>query len=154
MNCWKVVSYLPCILVRVSIAAMKHHDHGGSWRRKHLFSLHIHIAVHHQRKAGLELTQGRNLEVGADAEAMEGCCLLDCFILLSYRTQDHKPRDYSTHSGLPLPLLRLLIEKTPYSSILWAFPQGKVFCLTTPALAKFTHRTSQDTVLIKNSSGP
>jgi hypothetical protein len=39
----------------------------------------FHIAVHHQRKAGPELTQGRNLESGADAEDMEGCCLLDCF---------------------------------------------------------------------------
>jgi hypothetical protein len=35
----------------------------------------------------------RNLEAGADAEAMEGCCL-----------QDHQPRDGTTHSGLS-PLL-------------------------------------------------
>jgi hypothetical protein len=27
---------------------------------------------------GQELKQGRNLEAGADAEAMEECCLLDC----------------------------------------------------------------------------
>jgi len=40
--------------------------------RKGLFSLHLHIAVHHQRKSGLELIQGRNLEAGADAEAVEG----------------------------------------------------------------------------------
>jgi hypothetical protein len=39
----------------------------------------FHIAVHHQRKSGQELTQGRNLEAGADAEAMERCCLLACF---------------------------------------------------------------------------
>ena len=32
----------------------------------------FHIAVHHQRKSGHELTQGRNLEAGADTEAMEG----------------------------------------------------------------------------------
>jgi hypothetical protein len=31
-----------------------------------------HIAVHHQRKSRQELTQGRNLEAGVDAEAMEG----------------------------------------------------------------------------------
>jgi hypothetical protein len=37
-----------------------------------------HNAVHHQRKSGLELTQGRNLEAGADAGAKEGCCLLAC----------------------------------------------------------------------------
>jgi hypothetical protein len=32
-----------------------------------------------KRKSRQELTQGRNLEAGADAEAMEGCCLLACF---------------------------------------------------------------------------
>jgi hypothetical protein len=33
----------------------------------------FHIAVHYQRKSGQELTQGRNLEAGDDAEAMEEC---------------------------------------------------------------------------------
>jgi hypothetical protein len=32
----------------------------------------FHIAAHHQRKSGLELTHGRNLEAVANAEAMEG----------------------------------------------------------------------------------
>jgi hypothetical protein len=41
------------------------------WRGKDLFSLHFHIAVHHQKKSGQELTQGRNLEAEADAEAMD-----------------------------------------------------------------------------------
>ena len=50
----------------------KHHDQEASWGGKGLFSLHFHIAVDHQRKSGQELTQGRNLEAGADAEAMEG----------------------------------------------------------------------------------
>jgi hypothetical protein len=66
-------------LVRVSIAAMKHHDQKASWGGKGLFSLHFHIAVRHQRKSGQELTQGRNLEAGADADALEECCLLACF---------------------------------------------------------------------------
>lgn len=34
--------------------------------------LHFHIAVHYLRKLGQELTQGRKLEVGADADAMVG----------------------------------------------------------------------------------
>jgi hypothetical protein len=51
-------------------------------------------------------------EAGADAEAMEGCYLLACFSwlaspgllsLLSYGTQDYKPRDGPTHKG-PFPL--------------------------------------------------
>ena len=69
--------------------------------------------------------QLRDLDTGADAEAMEGCCLLACsswfaqpaFLttelslqqtpppsLLSYRTQDHQPRDGTTHTGLGPPL--------------------------------------------------
>jgi hypothetical protein len=52
---------------------------GASWGGKDLFSLHFHIAVHHQRKSGLELTQGRNLETGTDAEPMERFYLLACF---------------------------------------------------------------------------
>ena len=45
--------------------------------------VYFHIAVHHQKKSGQELKQGRNLEAGADAEAMEGCCLLACSPLLA-----------------------------------------------------------------------
>jgi len=44
-----------------------------------LFDLDFHISVHHQRKLGQELKWGKNLEAGADAEAMEECCLLACF---------------------------------------------------------------------------
>jgi hypothetical protein len=33
---------------------------------------YVHIAVHHGRKSGQELKQGRNLEAGADAKIMEG----------------------------------------------------------------------------------
>ena len=57
----------------------KHHGLEASWEGKGLFTLHFHIVVHHQRKSGQELTLGRNLEAGADAEAMEGCYLLACF---------------------------------------------------------------------------
>ena len=59
----------------------------GFGERESLFSLHFHhqsdfIAVHHQRKTGQELTQGRNLEAGADAKAMEGGFLLACYTCL------------------------------------------------------------------------
>jgi hypothetical protein len=55
----------------VSIAATKHHDLKASWGGKGLFSSHFHFAIHHQRKSGLELKQGWNLEAGAGAEATE-----------------------------------------------------------------------------------
>ena len=71
------------LLLKVSIATMKHHEQEANWGGKGLFSLHPHIAVYHQRKSGQELTQGKNLEAGADAEAIEGCCLLACFPCLA-----------------------------------------------------------------------
>jgi hypothetical protein len=54
--------------LKLSSAGMKHLDQKASWGGKGLFNLHFHIAVHHQRKSGMELTQGRILEAGADAE--------------------------------------------------------------------------------------
>ena len=52
-------------LVRVTIAVLKHL--GG----KGLFGLYFLITVHHQRKSGQELKQGKNLEAGVDVEAMK-----------------------------------------------------------------------------------
>jgi hypothetical protein len=53
--------------------------------------------------------QGRNLEVGADAEAMEGCCLLavfpDFLSLLSYKIQEHQPMDDISYNVLGSVLL-------------------------------------------------
>ena len=71
------------VLVRVSIAAMKHHDQKASWGGKGLLGLYIHSTVHHQRKPGQEFKQDRNLEGEADAEVMEGRCLLTCFTWLT-----------------------------------------------------------------------
>jgi hypothetical protein len=39
----------------------------------------FHSALHQQKKSGQKFTQGRNLEAGADANAMEKFCLLACF---------------------------------------------------------------------------
>jgi hypothetical protein len=50
------------VLARVSISA-QHHDKEAGYRRKGLFSLYFHIAVHHQRKSGLELKQVRKQEL-------------------------------------------------------------------------------------------
>jgi hypothetical protein len=41
----------------------KHHDQEASWGGKGLFSLHFHVAVHHQRKSGLELKQVRKQDL-------------------------------------------------------------------------------------------
>jgi hypothetical protein len=71
------------VLVGICIPAQNILTKKSKLGGKGLFSLHFHIALHHQRKSGLELTQDRNLEAGADAEAMEGCYLLACFSWLA-----------------------------------------------------------------------
>ena len=54
----------------------KYHDQKASWGGKGLFSLHFQIIVHHWGRSELELKLSWDLEAGADAEAMEGGCLL------------------------------------------------------------------------------
>lgn len=62
---------------------------------------HISITVHHKRKSGQKL-RSMNLEGGADAETMEGYCLLTCSPWLPYpaffSAQDHLPRAGTAHS--------------------------------------------------------
>lgn len=62
---------------------MKHHDQEASWGEKGSFGLHFHIAVHHKRKSGQALKQGKNLQGGADAEATEKYYVLACFTWLA-----------------------------------------------------------------------
>jgi hypothetical protein len=67
---------------------MKCHDKKASFGEKALFELHFHMTVHYQRKSGLALKQDRSLAIGAEAEAMDKCCLLAFsawLSLLSYR---------------------------------------------------------------------
>jgi hypothetical protein len=76
--------------------------------RKGLFGLYVHITVHPRGKSGQELKQYGNLEAGADAEAMEECCLLV----------------FSSWLGLPSSITNLK-KKCPtglsaYSLILWS----------------------------------
>ena len=78
-------------LVRVTLAVMRCHDQINS-AGKGSFCLSFYITVLHQRKSGQELTQGRDLEAGADAEAIEGTAYWlaspGLLSLLSYRPQD------------------------------------------------------------------
>jgi hypothetical protein len=56
------------------------------------------------KESGQELKQGGNLEAGADAEPMEGCCLLPCSsacFLIEARTTSLG--NGTTTSGLPPP---------------------------------------------------
>lgn len=84
------------VLVQFIITTTKHQDQKSKLGEKGLFSSHFDISVHfHQRKSEQELKQGRDLEAGTCAEAMEEAAYwltcLDLPNLLSYRTQDHQP---------------------------------------------------------------
>ena len=46
---------------------------------KVLFHLHLGITICHLGKSQQELRQGRNLEAGNEAQAMEECCLVARF---------------------------------------------------------------------------
>jgi hypothetical protein len=53
----------------------QNHNQKASWGGKGLFgSFHFQIRVHHWKKSEQDLKQGWSS--GADAEAMEGCCML------------------------------------------------------------------------------
>jgi hypothetical protein len=47
-----------------------------------LYSAYTSILLLISKGSQAELKQNRNLEAGADAEAMEECCLLACFTWL------------------------------------------------------------------------
>ena len=89
-----------------------------------IFGLCFHIMAYHRRKSGQELKQARNLEAEADTEAMEGCCLLACSALLSYRTLNHKHRGGTTTMGWALPhksLIKKILSRFAYNQMLWRY---------------------------------
>jgi hypothetical protein len=99
---------------------MEHHDQEASWGGKDLFSLHFHLAVHHQRKSGLELKQVRKQELMQRPwkDVTYWFASLVLLSLLSYGT-------CTTSPGMAPPitqfLLRTVIEKMPYSWISWRY---------------------------------
>jgi hypothetical protein len=83
----------------------QNHDQEASWGGKGLFSLHFNTAVHHQRMSGLEFKQVRKQELMQRPwrDVTYWLASPGLLSLLSYRTQDHQPRDGTTHKG-PFPL--------------------------------------------------
>jgi hypothetical protein len=68
----------PIVLVRVTIGVMRHHDQEqvGKERVYLVYTSTPQFIIKGCRKRNLK--QGSMLEAGADAEDMEGCCLLAC----------------------------------------------------------------------------
>jgi hypothetical protein len=79
----------------------KHHNQEASWGGKGLFSLQFYIAVHHQKKPGLEFTQVRKQEL-MQRPRRDVTYWLASPGLLSlpfYRTQNYQSRDDTTHKA-------------------------------------------------------
>jgi hypothetical protein len=70
------------VLVMDTIA--EKHNGQSNFRKMDLFGLNSHITVRHWRNSWQELREGRNLEARADAQTMEKCCLLACFLCLAF----------------------------------------------------------------------
>lgn len=68
------------VLVSVSIAMTGTETKSMSERKKDLMNSCIPVTVHYLRKSGQTLTQSRNMEAGADAEAREEFSLFGCSI--------------------------------------------------------------------------
>ena len=69
-------------------------------------ALHFHIAVHHQRKSGLEQVRKRELMQRPWRDVTYWLASPGLLSPLSYRTQVFQPRDGTTHHGLgPPPLI-------------------------------------------------
>jgi hypothetical protein len=81
----------------------KHHDQEAVGEERVYLAYTSTLLVHHQKRSGLELTQGRKQEAGADAEAMrdvsQWLASPASLNLISYRTQDYQLRDGTTHKG-------------------------------------------------------
>ena len=64
------------------------------WDKGTYLDYNYHITVQHHRKSRQKLKQVKNLDMGADLEAMESQCSLACFhglLRLPYRTQITSP---------------------------------------------------------------
>jgi len=117
------------VLVRVTIAVMRHHDKGGLGG-KGLFSLHFHSTVHHWQESGQELKQERNLEAGADAEAMEKCSLLVCLACLLIEPRTTSPGVDPPVTSWNLPH-QSLIKNMPYTVVYSTLCEG-IFSVEAP----------------------
>jgi hypothetical protein len=74
----------------------------ASWGGKGLFSLHFHIAFHHQRKSGLELKQVRKQELMQRPwkDVIYWLASPGLLSLLSYRTKTTSPEMVPSTRGL------------------------------------------------------
>ena len=88
----------------------------ATWGGKGSFGWCFHTTVPHPKKSRQTLKQCRNLETGADAEAVEGAAYRlaphSLLSLLSFRTQNNQSMGGTIHNGMDPPN-HSLIKKMP-----------------------------------------
>ena len=108
------------VLVRASIAVMKHYDQSNLGRKGFVWlTLPHHCSSLKEVRTG---TQGRNKEAGADAEAMERGCLLACTACFSIEPRITSPGVAPSTMAWALPhqsLTKSVPYRLAYSPILW-----------------------------------
>lgn len=58
-------------LVKITFVLMKNHEERNLERKSLFVYLKRYITVHNQRKSGQEIKQSRDMEAGAETDAME-----------------------------------------------------------------------------------
>lgn len=127
----------------------KHHSQKQTGEGRIYHGLHSYMTVHHWRKPKQEHKQDRNLEVGAHAEAMEGCCVGACSHVFSdsfpIDSKSIAPPSYTTHNGQEsLPSITEF-KKCP-SGLLTARNYGNIFsvpCSQMTSVSVNWHRALQ-----------
>ena len=127
-----------------STTVIKHSDQKQRGR-KGLVCLYLSSHIHCSGKSGQDLSQGRNLETGADAEVMEGCCLLACSPWLIYNTQALQSRHNTTHNKLVSSHINHQTHTHTHTHTHLLYPQANLYweyilnsCQMTPACIKLT----------------
>ena len=134
---------LPMCLSQGLYSWTKHHDQESSWGGKGLFSLHI--AVHHQRKSGLELKQVRSWYRGHGGMLLTGLLPLACSACFRIEPSATSPGMAPPTMGPPHLITNW--ENALQLDPMEAFPQGRIFfSVITPACVKLIHKTSQYTM--------
>ena len=110
---WYMCIYVCCF--RVSIAVMKHYNQKESWEESVYLAYTFHTVVYHwrNRNSNSSGTWRQEMMQWPWRGAAYWLALPGLFSLLFYRTQDHQPRDGTTHHELGAHH-QWLIEKMPY----------------------------------------
>ena len=97
------LEYTVYVLVKDSIAVMKHHDHKASWGGKGLLGSHCQSSSLEVRSSSRAGTWRQELMQRPWKSVAFWLTPHDLLNLLSDRTQNHQPRDGPIHNGLGPP---------------------------------------------------